>query len=112
MRKLIAVATVSVGAAVLAVPALAATKSVKVGDNYYVKAKGVPTVTVKKGDTVKWNFVGEYPHTVTVSSGPVKFTSKALKSGTFTKKVTKPGTYKIYCKIHGAKDQSMILKVR
>ncbi|MGI9098841.1 MAG: cupredoxin domain-containing protein [Solirubrobacteraceae bacterium] len=112
MRKPIVLATVSVATAVLAVPALAATKSVKVGDNYYVKDNGVPTVTVKKGDTVKWNFVGEYPHTVTVRSGPVKFTSKTLRSGVFTKKVTKPGTYRIYCKIHGAKDQSMVLKVR
>ena len=57
-----------------AVPALAATKSVKVGDNYFVRASGVPTVTIKKNDTVKWNFAGEKPHNVKVKSGPMKFT--------------------------------------
>ena len=51
-------------AAAVAVPALAATKSVKVGDNYYVRSSGVPTVTVKKNDTVKWNFAGNRPHNV------------------------------------------------
>ena len=32
-----------------AAPALAATKRVKVGDNYFVRDGGVPTVTVNKG---------------------------------------------------------------
>jgi plastocyanin len=108
--SLLLTATVSLGVAVPA--ALAATKSVKVGDNYFVKDKGVPTVTVKKGTTVKWNFAGDAPHNVTVSKGPVKFKSKTMSSGSFSKKVTKAGTYKIFCSIHGASDQSMILKVK
>lgn len=111
MRTLLAVAAASAAAAVLAVPALAATKSVKVGDNYFVRAKGVPTVTAKVGDTVKWNFTGKVAHTVTVKSGPAKFTSTAKTRGSFSEKITKAGTYKIFCQIHGAKDQSMVLKV-
>ncbi len=111
MRKLIVLAVVAVASAAIAVPAFAATKSVKVGDSYFVKATGVPTVSAKVGDTVKWNFTGKIAHTVTVKSGPTKFTSTAKSSGSFSKKVTKAGTYKIYCKIHGMADQSMILKV-
>ena len=33
-------------------------------------------------------------------------------SGTYKKKVTKRGTYTIYCTIHGASDQKMKLKVK
>ncbi len=99
-------------AAAAAVPALAATKSVKVGDNYYVKDGGVPTVTVKKGDTVKWNFSGKKPHNVKVKSGPVKFTSKTMDSGSYSKKMTKAGLYTIFCTIHGQSDQSMKLRVK
>jgi plastocyanin len=35
-----------------------------------------------------------------------------MSSGTYSKKVTKAGTYKIFCSIHGAANQSMILKVK
>jgi plastocyanin len=118
MRTLLAIAAASATAAVLAVPALAATKTVKVGDTgstsfwFISKAKNHGTVTAKVGDTVKWTFTGKFPHTVAVKSGPVKFDSGAAKkSGTFSKKITKAGTYKIYCKIHGAAAQSMTLKV-
>lgn len=99
-------------AAVVAVPALAATKSVKVGDNFFVKDGGVQTVTIKRNDTVKWNFSGERPHNVTVKSGPTKFKSKTMESGSFSKKLTKKGLYVIYCTIHGQGDQSMKLRVK
>lgn len=103
---------VAVASLALATPAqTATTKSVKVGDNYFVRAKGVPTVTVKHGTTVRWHFAGHSFHDVAVSSGPVKFKSKVMSSGSFSKRLTKKGTYKIYCTIHGAKDQSMVLKV-
>jgi plastocyanin len=112
MRKLIVLATVVVSTAAVAVPAFAATKTVKVGDIYFVK-KGAknPTVTAKAGDTVRWTWVGKFPHNVTVKSGPVKFKSKTQKKGTFSRKITKAGTYKIFCSVHGAAAQSMTLKV-
>ncbi|MEA2154114.1 MAG: Copper binding protein plastocyanin/azurin family [Solirubrobacteraceae bacterium] len=111
MRKLIALATVAVASAALAVPAFAATKTVKVGDNYFVKKGTKPVIKVKKGDTVIWKFSGKFAHTVTVKTGPVKFTSTAKKTGTYKETLKKAGTYKIYCKIHGAAVQSMTLKV-
>lgn len=112
MRKLLVLATVSAATAALAIPAFAATKSVKVGDNFFVRDGGVPTVTVKRGDTVRWRFVGDSAHNVRVKSGPVKFRSPVKRSGVFAKKLTKAGTYRIFCEIHGAADQSMILRVR
>jgi plastocyanin len=112
MRKLIVLATVAVASAALAVPAFAATKTVKVGDIWFIsKAKNKGTVTAKVGDTIKWSWTGKFPHSVKVSSGPVKFTSKTQTKGTFSKKFTKKGTYKIFCTVHGAAAQRMTLKV-
>ena len=112
MRKLILVVLALSALAALAGTALAATKSVKVGDNYYVRASGVPKVTVSKGTTVKWKFTGDSPHTVTVSKGPAKFNSGVKSSGTFSRKLKKRGTYTIYCTIHGAANQKMKLIVK
>ena len=113
MRKLVPVLLAAVVAGAFAAQALAATKQVKVGDNYYVRSSGVPTVTVSKGTTVRWNFAGRAPHNVTVKSGPVKFRSGTKMHGqTYAKKLSAKGTYRIYCSIHGARDQSMKLVVK
>ena len=111
MRRPLILLAVPVLLAALAIPALAATKTVKVGDNYFVRSSGVPTVTVKKNDTVRWNFAGDNPHNVKVKSGPVKFTSPTKESGTYRKKMTRAGTYVLYCTLHGQSDQSMKLRV-
>jgi len=110
MRRLLILVPVVAVSGALAVPALAATKSVKIGDDYFVRSSGVPTVTVKKNDTVKWNFTGDSPHNVTVKKGPVKFKSKTMESGSFRKKVTRRGLYTIICTIHDG--QSMKLRVK
>jgi plastocyanin len=112
MRKLIALATVAVASAALAVPAMAATKTVKIGDVFFIsKAKNHGTVTAKVGDTIKWTWAGKFKHNVKVSKGPAKFSSKTQIKGSFSKKITKAGTYKIFCGVHTAKAQSMTLKV-
>ncbi|MDP1848798.1 MAG: hypothetical protein Q8K79_13470 [Solirubrobacteraceae bacterium] len=112
MRRPLILLAVPVLLAALAIPALAATRTVKVGDNYFVRSSGVPTVTVKKNDTVRWAFTGDRPHNVKVKSGPVKFTSPDKTSGVFRRKMTRAGTYVLYCTIHGQSDQSMKLRVR
>jgi plastocyanin len=112
MRKLIVVAILACALAVLAATAMASTKSVKVGDNYYVRPSGVPRVTVSKGTTVKWRFVTGTGHSVTVSRGPARFSSGIRFSGSYRKKMRKRGTYTIYCTIHGASDQKMKLIVK
>lgn len=112
MRKII-LSLVAVGVlGATAIPALAATRTVKVGDNYFVTSKGVPTVTVKSGDRVRWQWVGDSPHNVVVTKGPQRFSSPVKTKGTYTRKVTRKGTYTIVCTIHGASDQSMRLRVR
>ena len=111
MRKLIVISIAACTLALLAGTALAA-KSVKVGDDYYVRPSGVPKVTVSKGTTVKWKFTGDAPHTVTVSKGPAKFNSGVKTSGSYSKKLKKRGTYTIYCTIHGASNQKMKLIVK
>jgi plastocyanin len=112
LRKLLVLGLVAAVLAILATQAFAAGRSIKVGDDYFVRASGVPTITVKKGTTVTWRFAGRNLHTVVVSSGPVKFRSGAKSSGTYRKKLTRAGTYRIYCSIHGRANQSMKLVVK
>ena len=112
MRKLIVMALVVGCLGVLASVAMASTKSVKVGDNYYVRPSGVPKITVSKGTKVKWRFGTGTPHTVTVKSGPAKFNSGVRSGGSYSKTLKKRGTYVIFCTVHGASDQKMKLVVK
>jgi plastocyanin len=111
MRKLIVIALVVGCLGTLASVAMAA-RSIKVGDDYYVRPSGVPTVTVSKGSTVTWRFKGSNPHSVTVSKGPRKFNSGVRTGGSYKKKLSKRGTYTIYCTVHGAANQKMKLVVK
>jgi plastocyanin len=99
-------------AGLLAAPAFGATKRVAVGDNWFVRSTGTPTVTVSKGTKVTWRWTGRSLHNVTVTKGPVKFRSGSKLSGRFSKRLRKAGTYTIVCTVHGARDQSMKLVVR
>ena len=110
MRKLVPVTLVAVLCAVLASQALAAGRTVKVGDDFFVRKGSVPTVTVKKGTRVTWRWVGKDLHNLTVAKGPARFRSDYQKSGTYRKKVTKTGTYTIVCSIHQP-DMTMKLRV-
>ena len=110
MRKLLVAVLIAAAAAVLAVPALAATRSVKVGDDYFVRKGSVPTVTVKKGTKVTWRWAGKDMHNVAVTKGPVKFRSSYKSSGTFSKRLTRTGTYTVICSIHQP-DMRMKLRV-
>ena len=94
-----------------AAPASAATRNVKIGDDYFVRSGSVPTITVTKGTTVKWNWRGSRQHNVVVQKGPVKFQSALKRSGSYSRKMRKVGTYKIICSIH-APDMAMNLKVK
>ena len=57
------------GTLLVAGPALSKTKSLEVDDNYFVHKGGRPTVTVDRGDTVRWVWTGKNIHNVTVSGG-------------------------------------------
>lgn len=102
MRKLLVAALLLAVSALLVVaaPAVSKRKSVEVDDNYFVH-KGAPrTVSVQKNDTVTWEWEGRNPHNVTVTRGPVKFHSRTKTSGSYSKKLTRRGTYSILCTVH------------
>jgi plastocyanin len=109
MRKLPLVLIVVLLAA--AAPATAATRNVKIGDDYFVRAGSPPTVSVSKGTTVRWNWRGTHPHNVLVRKDPVSFQSAVKRSGSFQRKMRRRGTYKIVCSIH-APDMAMTLRVK
>jgi plastocyanin len=110
MRKLVPVSLVAALCAVLASQALAAGRSIKVDDDFFVRKGGVPTVTVKKGTKVTWRWTGEDMHDVAVASGPTKFASGYKRSGTYSRRIKKTGTYTIFCSIHQP-EMTMRLKV-
>ena len=110
MRKLLVGSVIALASAVLALPALAATRSVKIGDNYFVRKGSVPTVTVTKGTKVTWRWAGKEMHNVTVTKGPARFASSFKTSGTYSKRVTRTGTYTIVCSVHQP-DMKMKLRV-
>jgi plastocyanin len=95
---------------VAAAPAGAA-RNVKIGDDYFVRSSGVATVTVSKGVTVKWNWRGRRQHNVMVQSGPRRFQSALKRSGSYSRKMTARGTYRIVCSIHQP-DMAMRLVVK
>lgn len=111
MRGALAFVAAAAVCAALAASALAATHTIKIGDDYFVRKGSMPAVvTVKRGTTVTWRWTGGDAHNVTVSSGPVRFHSKTQQTGTYSKVLTHGGTYRIYCTVHP--HQSMILKVK
>ena len=93
MKKLIAliaVAAVAVAGAVVAIPAFAATKTVRVDDNFF----SPKTIRVKRGDRIRFRFVGDVQHNV--KGAGINIGVK--RSGSKTVTVKKAGTFQ--CTIH------------
>ena len=109
IKRLVALAAL-LACGVLTSQALAAERSVRVDDDYFVRSGGTPTVTVKRNTTVVWRWFGDNSHNVRVTSGPVRFSSSYKTRGTYRKKVTRTGTYRIVCSIHQP-DMKMTLRV-
>jgi|SRR4051794_34860775 len=97
MKRLLALTAALAAFAAFAIPALAATKSVGIGDSSFKPSH----VTVKAGTKVVWKWQSSLPHNVTVTSGPKKFHSKTQSSGTYAAIPHKKGTYSIVCTVHG-----------
>ena len=107
MKRLIALlVAVAAVAAVIAVPALAATKTVKVGPQ---RQFGPKSLSIRSGDTVKFQWTGSLPHNIVITKGPKKGTISGVKTkGTVSKKFNTKGSYTIVCQIH----PGMTLKLR
>ena len=113
MRKFLALVIAVALMGALAAVAFADTKAVKVGDNYFVRSSGVPTVSVKKGDRLKFNYRGDDAHNakgVGINLG--KSCRTVRDSGSCTSnRLTTRGTFTIFCEVHGKSDQKMRVKV-
>ena len=105
MKKLLALGVTGV-LAVAAVPAFAATKTVKVDDNVFAPK----SASVSKGSTIRFRWVGDAPHNVVRSSGPSFKTIGIRRSGTVSRRLTRKGTYKLVCTIHPG--MNLTLRVR
>jgi plastocyanin len=98
-KRLIAVlAAVAAVSALIAVPALAATKTVRVGPQ---NRFGARSLSIDRGDTVRFRWAGSLPHNVRISSGPRRGTiARVRRSGTVSRRFTRAGRYTIVCDIH------------
>lgn len=111
MKKLLAATAVTGLATAGAIPALAATKTVKVGDNYFVRPANNATVTISRGSSLKFVWKGSVPHNVKKLRGPgAAFHSPVKVSGSWTHRFTRAGTYRLVCTIHSA--MKLTVKVR
>jgi plastocyanin len=110
MRKPLIALIVAGLAGTLSSQAYGATRSVNVGDNWFVRDGRPTSVTVSRNDTVRWRWTGRGQHNVVAQRGPARFRSPVKRSGTYSKKLTKRGTYRIVCTIH-APDMRMTLRV-
>ena len=99
MRKLLASFVVLAVLGVAAAQALAATHTVRVGDDFFVR-KGHHTITVRHGSRVTFRWVGHRVHDVHAKKGPVHFRSAVMTSGSFTTKLRRRGRYLVVCDIH------------
>ncbi|WP_424095899.1 plastocyanin [Moorena producens] len=97
---LLAIATFAMSVA----PATAATVEVDMGSTKGFPMQFVPnSVTIARGDTVKWVNKKMFPHNVIFEKPGAKYSHKqyAYKPGeSFTAKFDKSGTYNYYCAPH------------
>jgi plastocyanin len=76
-----------------------------VGDFRY----GAERISIRRGSTFTWRFVGAFAHDVTVVGGPEGFSAPWTQRGTFRHRFTKAGTYRLFCSLHPAK---MVQQIR
>jgi plastocyanin len=74
----------------------ARTATVKVVDHEFVPSK----LSVKAGTTVKWVWGGRSRHNARAAKGPVTFDSGLKLTGTYSRKLTKKGSYLVVCDPH------------
>ena len=108
MRKPIILLAAGATAAALAVPAAghaSASKTVSVKNFAFSPA----SLTVRHGTKVSWTFKDGVKHNVTVKRGPARFHSKDMARGTYSRKLTRRGTYKLICTIHTDMHETIVV---
>jgi plastocyanin len=108
-KRLIAILVVVAAVfAAIAVPALAATKTVRVGPKTRF---GTSSLTINRGDTVRFRWTGSLPHNVRISAGPQRGTIAGVRrTGAVSRRFTRAGRYTILCDIHAG--MRLTLRVR
>ena len=106
MRKLIALATVAVLAAALSLSAVAfgATKRVGVRGLKFTPS----SVTIKRGDTVRFSWSGRVPHNVKGRG----VSSRTAGRVTYSKRFTSRGTFRLVCTLHARQGMRVTVRVR
>ena len=75
--------------------------TVAVTDNAFARGgEDRPTVRVRRGATVRWQWRSQESHQVTVRSGPRRFASRTQAHGSYAHRFTRRGTYRLVCSIH------------
>jgi plastocyanin len=110
MRKLLASLVVLAVLGVVAAQALAAARSVRVGDNFFLR-RGHHTISVRHGSRVTFHWVGRRSHNVDARRGPVHFRSAVMTNGSFTTTLRRRGRYLVVCDIH-PKTMRLSIRVR
>jgi plastocyanin len=79
---------------------------VQVGDRFF----GAPNLRVKQGSWITWQFSGRELHNVTLANGPLGIGTDNLDdSRTFTQKLDRPGTYRLFCALHPVQMQERVI---
>jgi plastocyanin len=95
MRKLTVLVCALAALAILPTSVGAATKTVRVGDNFFSPR----SITISKGSSVRWRWVGDARHNVVATRG-ASFRSTIKASGTYTRTFRRRGTVRYICTIH------------
>jgi len=88
--------------------ALAATTNVGVRKSGTRYSFTPSSVSIRRGDTVRWSWSGSVPHNV---AGP-GFRSRTANRLTYSRRFTSRGTFAVRCTIHAALGQRMTVRVR
>jgi len=109
-RAVIPIALAALLLAALA-PAAAAprSKTVKVDDNFFAP----DSLSVKKGATVRFKWVGEREHNVVKSTGPGRYFQSDPMTGDgvlYKHRFKKAGRYKLVCSLHNRMKMSLRVK--
>ena len=101
MRKLLVAVLVAALAGVLPAGATAATRTIRIGDNWYGR-QGKRSLTVGLGARIAFKWVGHRRHSVRVNTGPRYFASPVKRSGRWAParaRYRKVGTYRLICDV-------------
>jgi plastocyanin len=78
---------------------------VEVGDLYF----GPRNIAIRRGGVLRWHFMGETLHNVTLANGPRGFSSPNLsREREFSYRFRRPGTYRLYCGLHPVRMTSTV----